>query len=133
MISYIHSGSVIVADLEAAIDFYTKVLGWEKRIDQPMGPEYRFVTVAPSGGQAELALCPAKQFGAEPGRPLIPGGENMGPQTGISLAVDDVEATYQALVEKGVKFAGPLQEMPWGDKASWLLDPDGNSFFFTGR
>lgn len=57
----------------------------------------------------------------------------MGPQTGITFAVDDVEATYQALVDKGVKFLGPLQDMPWGDRATWLLDPDGNSFFCTGR
>ena len=54
------------------------------------------------------------------------------PSTGIALAVNDIEATYQLLAEKGVKFSGPLQDMPWGDKATWLLDPDGNAFFFVG-
>ena len=55
------------------------------------------------------------------------------PSTGISLAVKDIEATYNSLVEKGVKFSGPLQDMPWGDKATWLIDPDGNAFFFVGN
>jgi catechol 2,3-dioxygenase-like lactoylglutathione lyase family enzyme len=133
MITKIHSATVIVSDLDASIDFYVNTLGWEKRIDQPMGPEYRFVTVAPRGGDAELALGQAKAMGAEPGAVIIPGDEHMGPQTGISLAVEDMDETSRTLMERGVKFTGPPQEMPWGDKGCWMSDPDGNSFFLVGR
>ena len=53
--------------------------------------------------------------------------------TSISLTVENIEATHQLLLDKGVRFTKPLEEMPWGgDKATWLLDPDGNSFFFLG-
>jgi catechol 2,3-dioxygenase-like lactoylglutathione lyase family enzyme len=40
-----------VADLDRAIEFYTKALGWEKIIDAPMQDEQnnRWVTVAPPG------------------------------------------------------------------------------------
>jgi hypothetical protein len=32
---------------------------------------------------------------------------------------------------RGVTFDGPPEQMPWGAKATWLNDPDGNSFFVT--
>jgi lactoylglutathione lyase len=132
VIAFIHSTTVIVADLERSIDFYVDTLGWELRIDAPMPDGTRFVTVAPPGGQAELALAPASRHGVQPGRSLSLGAGMEG-VTGISLAVEEVEATYRTLVERGVRFSGPLEEMAWGDRASWLMDPDGNRFFFTGR
>jgi uncharacterized glyoxalase superfamily protein PhnB len=132
MIAYIHSTTVIVSDQARALDFYVGTLGWEKRIDVPMGPDARFVTVAPPGGQAELALGPAHVHGVEPARSMHQ-GPGMEGTSGISLAVEDVDATYRTLVERGVRFSGPPEPMPWGDRACWLMDPDGNRFFFTGR
>jgi catechol 2,3-dioxygenase-like lactoylglutathione lyase family enzyme len=131
MIAYIHNTLVIVSDQERALDFYVNTLGWEKRIDVLMG-NYRFLTVAPVGGQTELALGPTHIFKAEPGTG-IGAGPGMPGQTGITFGVDDVEETYRTLVERGVRFSGPLEDTPWGDKATWLFDPDGNGFFFTGR
>lgn len=132
MIAYIHNTTIIVADQERALDFYVNTLGWEKRIDVVMGDNYRFLTVAPVGGQTELALGPSHIFDAEPGSG-VGAGPGMPGQTGITFGVEDVEETYRTLVERGVRFSGPLEDMPWGDKASWLFDPDGNGFFFTGR
>jgi catechol 2,3-dioxygenase-like lactoylglutathione lyase family enzyme len=132
MISYIHSTTIIVSDQERALDFYINTLGWEKRIDAMMGDGYRFLTVAPTGGQAELALGPAQMFSIEPGAGITR-GRGMEGASGISFAVDDVDETYRTLSERGVRFTGPPEQMPWGDKATWLLDPDGNRFFFTGR
>ena len=37
--------SVLVADQEAALSFYTEVLGFEKKVDLPLGGEYRWLTV----------------------------------------------------------------------------------------
>jgi hypothetical protein len=39
MISRIHSTTIVVADQEAALDFYVNTLGWEKAIDNQMGPD----------------------------------------------------------------------------------------------
>jgi catechol 2,3-dioxygenase-like lactoylglutathione lyase family enzyme len=132
VISYIHSTTIIVSDQERALDFYVNTLGWEKRIDAMMGDGYRFVTVAPVGGQAELALGPAHMFTLEPGAGITR-GRGMEGASGISFAVDDVDATYRTLVERGVQFTGPPERMPWGDKATWMMDPDGNRFFLTGN
>ena len=132
MISHIHNTTVIVADQERALDFYVNTLGWEKRIDAMMGDGYRFVTVAPAGGQTELALGPAHMFSIQPGSGITR-GRGMEGASGITFAVDDVDETYRTLSERGVRFSGPPEQMPWGDRATWLLDPDGNRFFFTGR
>ena len=132
MISYIHSATILVSDQERALDFYLSTLGWEKRIDAMMGDGYRFVTVAPPGGQAELALGPVAVLGGEPGVG-ISRGRGMEGASGITFAVDDVDETYRTLAERGVRFSGPPEPMPWGDRATWLIDPDGNRFFFTGR
>ena len=123
MISYIHSTTVIVADQEAALDFYLNVLGWEKAIDNAMGPEMRFLTVVPPGAKTQLVLGQASWFeGAGPGR-----------RTGISFVTPDIEATVEALTKKGVKFKGPIDDMPWGGKATWFYDIDGNEFFLASE
>ena len=132
MITYIHSATIIVSDQERALDFYVNTLGWEIRIDQMMGDGYRFVTVAPVGGQAELALGPAHILGGTPGV-SVTGGRGMEGASGISFAVEDVDGTYRTLSERGARFSGPPEPMPWGDRAMWLIDPDGNRFFLTGR
>ncbi|HET7034668.1 MAG TPA: VOC family protein [Thermomicrobiaceae bacterium] len=116
----IHSATVVVNDLDAAIDFYVNTLGWTKDIDQPMGPNERFVTVVPPGGGAELALGYPSWFGFDAAR---------GGMTGISLTTDDIEADYDTLSQRGVRFKGPIETMPWGDRATWFYDLDGNEFY----
>jgi len=132
MISSIHSTTIIIADQERALEFYVGTLGWEKRIDERMPDGYRFLTVAPPGGQAELVLGPAHVHGMEPGQG-ISHGRGMEGASGITLSVDDMEGTYQTLLERGVRFSGPPAVMPWGDRATWMIDPDGNRFFLVGR
>jgi catechol 2,3-dioxygenase-like lactoylglutathione lyase family enzyme len=52
-------GSVIipVADQDRQLEFYTEVLGLEKRADVPFGPG-RWIEVAPRGAETPIALCP---------------------------------------------------------------------------
>ena len=49
--------------------------------------------------------------------------------SGITLSVEDLDGMYQTLSTNGVTFTQPPTQMPWGDKAAWMSDPDGNSFF----
>jgi catechol 2,3-dioxygenase-like lactoylglutathione lyase family enzyme len=122
MISHLHSASVAVSDQTKAVEFYTKVLGWEVKVDAPMGPDERFVTVAPPGAQTQLALSPAAWFGKE---------SATGGFTGISFITFDIDETYKTLTERGVKFKNPPETMPWGDRATWFYDQDGNEFFLN--
>lgn len=125
MIKRLHSASVVVADQEVSLDFYINKLGWEKRIDQPMG-ETRFITVAPKGSDAELALADPSMM-AEAGEEILKPGMNLG----ISFVCDDVRATCDEMMAKGVSFSMPPTDMPWGALGAHFQDPDGNTFFLT--
>ena len=49
--------------------------------------------------------------------------------THLGIIVDDLEALYQDLSAKGVKFLCPPVDRPeriYGRKVSYLQDPDGN-------
>ena len=121
MISRIHSTTVIVTDQDRALDFFVNTLGFEKISDVPMGPEMRWVTVRPAGASTELALgTPGWFAGRTPGGP-----------TGISVISSDIDADHAALTAKGVRFKGPVEMMPWGARATWLFDPDGNEYFLA--
>lgn len=122
MISSIHSTTVLVSDQEKALDFYTNTLGFEKGIDTQMGPEMRYLTVVPPGATTMLVL------GHESW-----GSMGAGKQTGISFVTPDIDQTYETLSARGVTFKGPPEMMPWGQKATWFSDPDGNEFFISNE
>lgn len=54
------------------------------------------------------------------------------PQTGkadrvmLCTRVDNVDATYAALLAKGVEFSKPPQDQYWGIRTVYFLDPEGN-------
>ncbi len=77
---------VTVADTDRAIDFYTGKLGFEKVVDEPMGPDMRWVEVAVAGAETTIALAPPP-----PGQPAG------GAQTGIILDTTDVDGAHAAL------------------------------------
>ncbi len=56
MISHIHATTIVVSDQDKALDFYVKVLGWDKTEDAPMGPGMRWLTVAPKGVATHISL-----------------------------------------------------------------------------
>jgi catechol 2,3-dioxygenase-like lactoylglutathione lyase family enzyme len=108
---------VTVADTDRALDFYVGKLGFEKVVDEPMGPDMRWVEVAISGAETTIALAPPPQ-----------GQEAGGSQTGIILDTSDVDGAHAALKEAGVdvddevsRYGGPVPPM------FWFRDPDGNS------
>lgn len=100
--------SILVADQAEALRFYTEVLGFAKKEDQPVG-EYRWLTVvSPDGPQdLELVLEPnahpaAKTFQRalyEDGIPLT------------AFASDDIHAEYERLKERGVVFRSEPRAM----------------------
>jgi catechol 2,3-dioxygenase-like lactoylglutathione lyase family enzyme len=108
---------VPVGDQERQIEFYTEKLGFEKRVDLPFGGQYRWVEVAPGGGETTIALAPPP-----------PGGSSGKRETGIALQTDDIEAYHSELKNKGVDVDAEISRM--GDPVPpmfWLRDPEGNS------
>jgi catechol 2,3-dioxygenase-like lactoylglutathione lyase family enzyme len=93
--------SVLVDDQAKALAFYTDVLGFEKKLDIPLG-DHRWLTVvspdAPDG--VELLLEPDEHPAAKPFKAALV--EDGIPFT--SFAVEDVEQEYERLRGRGVRF-----------------------------
>ena len=108
---------VTVADTDRALDFYAGTLGFDKVVDEPMGPDMRWVEVKVADGETTIALAPPP-----------PGQEAGGSQTGIILDTSDVDGAHAALKEAGVDVDDEVSRM--GDPVPplfWLRDPEGNS------
>lgn len=113
---------VFVADLEATVDFYARVLGFTVTKDDRTGmPPYVALArdlvhvgaVASAPVPAELRL----------------------PPTGVELVleVDDVGAEVEAITTAGWPLHEGLTRRPWGLVDARLLDPDGHYLRVTGR
>jgi len=109
--------SVLVDDQSKALAFYTDVLGFVKKNDVPLG-EHRWLTVVspedPDG--PELVLEPDAHPAAPPFKhALVADGIPF-----TSFAVDDVQATFERLTERGVRFTQEPTEM--GPVTTAVLD-----------
>jgi catechol 2,3-dioxygenase-like lactoylglutathione lyase family enzyme len=109
--------SVFVDDQEKALQFYTRVLGFVKKTEIPLG-EHRWLTVVsaddPNGTELVLepdghpAVGPFKQALVSDGIPFA------------SFAVADVHAEYERLSSAGVRFTQPPVDM--GPVSTAVLD-----------
>ena len=95
--------SVPISDYDKALQFYTEVLGFEKKHDIPLGKGARWITVVspaePSG--TELLLEPNAEY------PEMKALKEALVRDGIpytAFEVDDVQAEYERLKELGVAF-----------------------------
>jgi lactoylglutathione lyase len=112
---YISVVTLFVSDVDRAVDFYTKKLGWEKTMDVPMGEGSRWVTVAPKGHEVSFTLSTGLPDGS--GKP--------GGFTGIIMEVDDVFKTHDDLAKLSVEFTEDPRMEPWGGWATFK-DSEGN-------
>lgn len=109
--------SLFVNDQERALDFYTKVLGFEKRADNPTPDGPRFLAVGLKDQDFQLVLWPGTPGQAQPALGRIPAT--------YTLETRDCRNAFEALKALGVKFETDVLEYPWGYIALFL-DPDGN-------
>ena len=108
---------VTVADTDRAIDFYVGTLGFAKVVDEPMGPDMRWVEVQVADAETTIALAPPPE-----------GREAGGSETGICLDTSDIDGTHAALKSAGANVDDEVSR--YGDPVPpmfWLRDPDGNS------
>jgi catechol 2,3-dioxygenase-like lactoylglutathione lyase family enzyme len=124
-----------VHDQDEAVEFYTKKLGMEVRVD---------VTVAELGNFRWLTVGPANQPDFAITLMAIPGPPVMDPDTAdqvrtlmakgfagtIFLTTDDLQSSYEELKGRGVEFTEEPEERPYGID-SGFRDPSGNSFRLT--
>jgi len=96
--------TVLVLDQDAAIEFYTRKLGFELREDKPFG-ESRWVTISlPKNGDLTLALELAKKADDEA---MV--GKQGGSHAFLGLDTSDCIGDYTRMKPLGVKFLGEPQ------------------------
>ena len=111
---------VPVTDQDRALDFYIGELGFEKKMDAPMGEGKRWIVVAPPGpGTTTIALVKAHE------------GVPAGIETGIRFASEDAEADHADLKARGVDVDEVLR-WPGVPPMFALRDPDGNGLEIVG-
>ncbi|MFA6167999.1 MAG: VOC family protein [Gemmatimonadaceae bacterium] len=100
--------SLTVSDQAHALDFYTRVLGFEKMADIPMG-EFRWLTVTSPDGIAGVELVleptafpPSKVYQRELFEAGIPA---------TALITKDIVADVARLTARGVTFRGTPMRM----------------------
>jgi predicted enzyme related to lactoylglutathione lyase len=107
--------AVFVNDQDKALDFYTNVIGLEKRGDYPTPDGPRFLTVGVKGQDFELVLWPGTPGKADEG------------SAAYTIEVEDCRKAFETLKARGVKFeSSDILEFRWG-YAARFQDPDGNS------
>jgi len=106
--------ALLVSDQDKALEFYTNVIGLEKRIDSPTPYGPRFLTVGVKGQDFELVLWPGTPATAKGGSVVY------------TIEVDNCREAFETLKERGVNFEPPeVLDFPWG-YAARFEDPDGN-------
>ena len=108
--------AIPVRDQDAALAFYTGVLGCELVADDVVGPGFRWVEVRPPGSATGIGLLKPDD------------GSPAGVDTGIRLAVDDAAAAHEALRAAG---AGVGELLLWQGAPPMFVfrDPDGNRLY----
>jgi catechol 2,3-dioxygenase-like lactoylglutathione lyase family enzyme len=102
--------SLLVADYDEAIAFYTEKLGFRLVEDSPLGGGKRWVVVSPPGeGTCGLLLARAAQ---EEQRSRI--GNQTGGRVFLFLHTDDFERDYRRLLAAGVAFLRPPATEAYG-------------------
>jgi len=116
--------TLVVNNQQAAVDFYTQKVGFEKKADIAGPNNYRWVTVGPEGDSMEISLFPVG-FRNQDGSSSTWRPGNTPP---IIMNVDDIKKTFDDLKSRGVQFKQEKpDETPWSITAVFS-DPDGNLF-----
>ena len=99
---------IFVSDLAEARAFYAGALRW------PIS----FESDGAIGFDAGIQMIVEEDDGSHEGL--------QGRFTGISLSAKNLQAEYEALAARGVRFVAPPEEQPWGGSLAHFTDPSGN-------
>ena len=117
---------VYCLDLDASLAFYTDRLGFEVRVDVPLGPQMRWLTLgAPGANGHELLLAAIDHHISPVDRPamrdLVAKGE-----LPVFIQVDDLDKTFESLRAAGTEILQEPIDQPYGVRDAGVRDPSGN-------
>ena len=104
--------NVFVSDYDRAVKFYTEALG----LSLNSGDE-AFGYASFDAGAISFAIAKTDDTAL------------VGRHTGVGFIVEDIDATYAEMLERGVEFEMPPTKQPWGGTLALFKDPDGNIYY----
>ena len=108
-----------VSDVDRAKAFYTEQVGFNADLDETFGDTFRVVQLTPPGSACSIAI----------GVGIV--DTPPGSVKGLHLVVDDIHATREELLSRGVEVT-EVQDMSAPGKPTvsyaYFSDPDGNSW-----
>ena len=121
MIGKIATSTVYVTDQDKAIQFWGEQVGFEIRRDLPMGPDARWVEMAPPGAESCIVIYPKSMMEDWAER-----------KPSMVFECENIEQTHREMAGRGVEFSQEPKQMPWGMFAIFL-DPEGNWYGLRER
>ncbi len=118
--SHLANITLVIPDYDAAIAFFTHVLGFELVEDTALSETKRFVRVRPREGETALLLAQPKN---DEERAAI--GRQAGGRVAFFLHTDNFARDVAALRAAGVVFRGEPRSEPYG-RVIVFEDPWGN-------
>jgi catechol 2,3-dioxygenase-like lactoylglutathione lyase family enzyme len=104
--------SLLVADYDTAIGWFTAALGFVVREDTRLSADKRWVVVGPPGGGTGLLL--ARAANAQQQAAI---GHQAGGRVFLFLETDDFAARHAAMLAAGVRFVEEPRQEPYGTVA----------------
>ena len=114
---------LVVADIGASCDFYTKKLGFV--VVFTYGNPAFYGQVARDGARLNLRCMPMPIID-----PQLRDREDL---LSASITLDEAKPLYLEYQAAGVTFHRTLRAEPWGARTFIVRDPDGNLLLFAGR
>ena len=109
----IATATLVVADYDEAIAYFTGALGFVLATDAPLDGGKRWVVVAPEGGGGARLLL-ARAEGAEQAAHM---GNQTGGRVAFFLETDDFARDHAAYAARGVTFLEEPRHEPYGTVA----------------
>jgi uncharacterized glyoxalase superfamily protein PhnB len=114
---------LLVADLARSADYYRDRLGFTVNVH---GDPPNFATADRDGATVLLALAD------DPDR-LVPHWQIVDKMWNAYIRVDDADAIYAELQERGAGIDYTIYNTPWGFREFGVQDPDGHDIAFGQR
>lgn len=105
---------IVVADINAAVKFYTEVVGLELK---ELNTEYGWAELSgPEGFRLGIAQACPEHEEIKPGTNAV-----------VTVSVDNLDEAMEHLVKKGARLVGEVWEVPGEVRMQTFLDTDGNT------
>ena len=120
MINKIGKITIYVNNQEEAKEFWTKKMNFVVKLEQPMGPNMKWLEVGPSEDSFTTFVIYEKNLMLAQNPQANVGHPN------IILSTDDIESTYNEMKTNEVE-VGEIMKMPYGSIFKFK-DMDGNDY-----